>query len=293
MMRVKPRYNAEVNEWWMCDEGRYGFKFIDQNRLTQVLAQGTQATWEAALEALASTLEKVKAQERQERIGILPSAQLTTEELFLVWRLTQALKIEKVSAQVPEQPGFSDNLLIKADKNPNTAGAQQIGFLGKGVVSASQLIEQAIEGEIRVLWVFGHDLVALFGEEKVKMLAEKLELFVFQGSNANGTSRYAHWVLPSATYAEKDGVFVNCHGRAQRIFKAFDPLKVSRPDWEILLEVGSRLKVPLAMKSPEEIFAAIGELFEPFCGLTYEKLGSIGVVLAQAGKPKKDVTHVG
>ena len=27
--RLKPRLNADVNQWWMCDEGRYGFGWVD------------------------------------------------------------------------------------------------------------------------------------------------------------------------------------------------------------------------------------------------------------------------
>ena len=33
MARVKPRYNADVNEWWLCDEGRYGLGWLDHERL--------------------------------------------------------------------------------------------------------------------------------------------------------------------------------------------------------------------------------------------------------------------
>ena len=35
--RLKPRANPEVNHWWICDEGRYGFKHIhDPGRLSQL-----------------------------------------------------------------------------------------------------------------------------------------------------------------------------------------------------------------------------------------------------------------
>src|SRR5438093_6272336 len=36
VVRVKPRYNADVNQWWLCDEGRYGFGWIDHARLDKV-----------------------------------------------------------------------------------------------------------------------------------------------------------------------------------------------------------------------------------------------------------------
>ena len=70
-------------------------------------------------------------------------------------------------------------------------------------------------------------------------------LFVFSGTNENATVPFAHWVLPGAAYVEKDGTFVNCHGRVQRIGRAFPPLKDSREDWRILLELAGTLGLPL------------------------------------------------
>ena len=36
VVRIKPRYNSDVNQWWLCDEGRYGFEWLDKNRLKSV-----------------------------------------------------------------------------------------------------------------------------------------------------------------------------------------------------------------------------------------------------------------
>ena len=57
----------------------------------------------------------------------------------------------------------------------------------------------------------------LLGEERARQLAERVPLLVYSGTNENPGVRLAHWVLPSAAYLEKDGTFVNCHGRVQRI----------------------------------------------------------------------------
>ncbi len=279
VMRLKPRVNPEVNQWWMCDEGRYGYKFMDEGRLRKVLFRGRETTWENAMAELAAGLAAAKAEAAQARVGVIPSPQLTTEELFLIRKIfREALGIPQVSAGVPAQPGYSDSFLIQADKNPNSAAAALMGMLD---LQASQIIDRALAGEIRALWVFGHDLVKLYGEEKVKRLAEKLRVFIFQGSNENGTCRYAHWVLPGAVAIEKDGTFVNCGGRVQRIGRALQPLQGSRPDWEILLDLAGRLGIPLAMRSPEEIFAAAAQEIPALAGLSYESIGWQG---RQAGR---------
>ncbi|MBI3333003.1 MAG: (2Fe-2S)-binding protein [Candidatus Omnitrophica bacterium] len=277
VMRVKPRHNPEVNQWWICDEGRYGYKFIDQGRLRQVLHRGTEISWEEALGQMAAGLSGARTEGKQASVAVLASAQLTTEELYLVRKLfVDSLGVAQCSAQVPAKPGTSDDFLMKGDKNPNTAGAELLGLMGSDP-ARFDLIERALDGQVSALWVFGHDLVELFGEEKVKRLSEKLCQLVFVGSNGNGTSRYAHWVLPSAVYAEKDGTFVNCHGRVQRIVKAFEPLTDSRPEWEILLTLFRRLEIPVPWKGPEEIFAGLGAGIPAFAGMTYEKVGLQGV----------------
>jgi predicted molibdopterin-dependent oxidoreductase YjgC len=130
------------------------------------------------------------------------------------------------------------------------------------------------------LWVFGHDLAKLFGKEKLEQVSRKLRLFVFSGTNENATASSSLWVLPTATYVEKDGTFVNCHGRIQRIGRAFPPLPNSREDWSILLEIGRQLNLPMAWRNPQEIFLGLAERLTPFAGLSYEKIGSQGAALA-------------
>src|SRR5436309_159952 len=276
--RVKPRYNADVNQWWLCDEGRYGFGWIDQGRLKNV--QGPSAytanpTWDQGLTAIAAALSGA-------RIGVIASAQLTNEELFLIREIFERRLGAKVSARVPDRPGSSDGLLIKADKNPNTLGATLLGLAGPAALDAAEIVDGALAGNLDVVWVMAHDLATLFGEEKIRELSKKLGLFVFSGTNHNATVPLAHWVLPGAAYVEKDGTFVNCHGRIQRIGCAFPPIKDSREDWRILLEWGVRLGQQIDWRGPEAIFQSLAKGLPRFQGLTYERIGGRGVELATA-----------
>jgi NADH-quinone oxidoreductase subunit G len=281
MVRVKPRFNEDVNKWWLCDEGRYGLGWLDQDRLSEVRGPSSEATdWEEALTSIAAGIDKVQD---GSRIGVIASAQLTNEELFLLSEIFRGSLGGRVTTSVPEEPGFCDDLLIKADKNPNTFGATLLGLAGEQAPSAEQLIDEAVAGNLDVLWVFGHDLVKLFGEEKVRQLSEKVPLFIFSGTNENSTAPAAQWALPSAAYVEKDGTFVNCHGRLQRIGRVFGPLASSREDWRILLELAQKLGLPLDWQGPEEIFAGLAESLTPFAGLRYDIIGSQGVEVAVEG----------
>jgi NADH-quinone oxidoreductase subunit G len=278
ILRLKPRYNADVNQWWMCDEGRYGFGGIDRGRLTKVRNQRGDSTWEQAIAAIGAALASSRENGTGFRLGVIASAQLTNEELFLIREIFRGILGAQVTASVPTTPGYSDNFLIKADKNPNTLGATLLGLSGPGAPDATALVAEALEGRIDALWVFGHDLTKL---SDVRELSRKLRLFVFSGPNENPAVSSFHWVLPTAAYVEKDGTFVNCHGRIQRIGRAFAPLPDSREDWSILLDIARQLNHPLAWHNPQEIFLGLAGAMAPFAGLSYEKIGSQGAPLVR------------
>ena len=179
---------------------------------------------------------------------MIASAQLTNEELFLIRTIFQGAL---VSASVPERPGSSDEFLVKADKNPNTMGATLLGLCGQDTPDVHHIVDEGIAGHLDIFWVFGHDLVALFGEARIRELADRVGLFIFSGTNENPTVPLAHCVLPSAAYVEKDGTFVNCDGRVQRTGKAFAPLGDSREDWRTLLELARMLDLGFEWDSPE------------------------------------------
>ena len=56
VMRLKPRFNEAVNQWWMCDEGRYGYRYHDQNRITGPMTRMNGQVRETAFE---DTLKEV------------------------------------------------------------------------------------------------------------------------------------------------------------------------------------------------------------------------------------------
>ena len=177
VVRVKPRYNPDVNQWWLCDEGRYGLGWLDRERLTEVrAANGAAATWEQALTTISTALAGEGKKEGGARVGVIASAQLTNEELFLVREIFQGALGARVTASVPETPGSSDDLLIKADKNPNTLGVTLLGLAGPDAPDAGQIVEEALTGNLDALWVFGHDMVEFFGEGKVRELSEKIRI---------------------------------------------------------------------------------------------------------------------
>ena len=282
--RLKPRYNREVNQWWICDAGRYGYKFVDDpgRLLFPVRRVGNRAdetSWEEMIALVATQCSKY----RPDEIGILASPQMANEDLFLLKRLVDHLAVSKMDFGVPPRtPGDEDRILIRGDKNPNTRGAELIGLGPRhGGLDARGIMGAVRESRIKCLWVFHHDLLAsAWPEGETREALGALDCLIFQGSNQNGISPSAHYVLPSATWVEREGTFTNFEGRVQRFWKAVEPLGASLPDWEIIARIGQGLGLGLMPVKAEDCFKALAAGVAAFAGLSYRELRDTGKLVA-------------
>jgi NADH-quinone oxidoreductase subunit G len=283
--RLKPRYNADVNRWWLCDEGRYGFRGVDaDSRLTSPRKRdgGSQveASWEETLAALAGALRGARAEE----IGVIASPRMSNEDLHALRSLLDHLGVaNRDFAVVPREPGEDDKLLIRADKNPNTRGAELVGLRpGAGGLDARGILQAAAQRRLTLLWIFHHDLLVCgWPESEMAAALAGAGTVVFQGPNANGTSARAHWVLPSAAYVEYDGTYTNFEGRVQRFRQALAPLGEARADWQILGAIGRTAGVAgtsVTAERAEGVFAALAAAVPAFAGLSYRAIGDGGAM---------------
>ena len=278
-MRLKPRLNPDVNQYWICDSGRYNYRFIDEHRVQYPQINNEIISWDQAIETMAQKFSQLQKSGQTNKIGVIASAQLTNEDLFVIRKFFKdGLKQVSVDYRVSENPGDSDDFLIKADKNPNTAGANVI-LPAEDSSGAGKIIDQAKRGELEILYVFGQDLIKLYGKDVVSQIASKVKLFVWQGSTINETCSYAHVILPSAVYAEKDGTFTNVQRRVQRIWQAFLPIADAKVDWEIIMLLAQKVGVNLTYKDSETIFKELSSNVAAFSEMTYEKIGEQGAIL--------------
>lgn len=268
--RLKPRFNPEVNRWWICDEGRFGYEFIDQNRIEhpyrRVSGELEVAGWDAVLEEVSTALEAVLAKFGPQGIGVIASPQLSNEELYLIQKLFgELMEIEQIGYRNPWEPeGFQDDFLMRSDKNPNSRGAEEMGFDN----DSRSLLEMAASGEIKVLYIFQHN----FQEEEAKKLLARAEYVILQGSNWTDTADFCNLVLPSATQAEEEGTFINFEGRIQRFEQAFLPLSESRSGVEIMALLAQRLKYEWPHAGPADVFME-------WHGKSYQELEDFGELI--------------
>ena len=270
VQRLKPRFNPFVNQWWMCDEGRFSYKSLDQERIQSpsLRVAGTlqDSDWETVTKTIALVLRTSIEKFGPNSVGVIASPQLSNEELYLIRELfVEFMGLPQVGYRNPwEQPGFQDDFLIRADKNPNSRGAEEMGLLA----NVQDMLDKASKGEIKVLYVISHDL----NNDQAQQMLQQTEYIIFQGTHWNSTAELAQVVLPTAAFAEKDGTFTNFEGRLQRFRQALLPLADSKPDHEIFAQLARQLEHPLPYETPEELFIA-------WYGKPYEKLDNFGEML--------------
>jgi formate dehydrogenase alpha subunit len=77
-----------------------------------------------------------------------------------------------------------------------------------------EIVERCRKGQIKALYIIGENpLATLPASVGVKAGLEKVPLVIVQDPFLTETARLAHFVLPAATYAEKDGTFTNLEGK--------------------------------------------------------------------------------
>jgi NADH-quinone oxidoreductase subunit G len=276
--RLKPRRNDAVNETWMCDDGRFGYKAINaENRLLspQVRQDDTleRTSWEAAWQYVVSAMQRHGGM----AVGVLVAPQGTNEDCYLLARLASDVLGTPQVVLYAGAPGYEDNLLLRADKNPNTRGAQDMGLPAPATAERLAALAEAIEqGAIKVLYAIDTDLVAAFGADTAARLATQLDCLILQTSHLRPACEQAHVILPSTTYAERDGTFTNFQGRIQRINMAIRPLGEALPAWQIYTRLAQGLGQTWTYAAAEAVLADLAVAIPGYHGLSYAKIGDSG-----------------
>jgi formate dehydrogenase alpha subunit len=133
--------------------------------------------------------------------------------------------------------------------------------------------DAALHGRLKALWIIGYDVAQTDPNLKtVHEALKRVEFLVVQDLFLSETTKFAHLVLPGASFLEKDGTFTNLERRIQRIRKVVDPPDSILPDWRVVCEVSNRMGYPMPYHHPSEIMNEIARLTPIFAGVTYDRL---------------------
>ena len=243
--RAMPRDNDEINECWLCDEGRLAHELVNKDRLLAPSVPGKdarkQVSWDEGLKKAVKLLEQARSDEDGDGPAAILSPLQPTEANQAVVRLFKDLLGCTRFAMGGRPDGEGDEWLRRADKNPNRAGA--LGALGDlEPIELEELLSQAKDGKVPALFVLGGELPLDDGELEslLEQLDGKTELIV-ASSNLTRLSEAAGVALPLATFAEGYGHFTNCDGVVQSLRPALDPRGEAWTGWQIAGEVAQRM----------------------------------------------------
>jgi NADH-quinone oxidoreductase subunit G len=294
IQRLKPRYNRMVNEWWICDRGRYSYHSVDApDRLTapktRAESNGEGISAANVISRAAARLEAVLDQNGADSVAVLASAHSTNEDLFVLkWLFADLLKIQNIDVKLSGASiGKEDEILMRADLTPNRRGALEIGVKpwGGGGQNADEILAAAVEGEFDYLIIVNHDLTKHLGEKAIQKLRKHTGYILYLGTHDNEMVNLADDVLPLAMWAEISGSYTNFQGRVQRTSQPFEPRGLAAPEWQLWTQLAAALGHTAKFNSPEDIFDIIGKSVEAFKGLTWASLGSSGKMLSDTPEP--------
>jgi NADH-quinone oxidoreductase subunit G len=311
ILRLTPRKNEEVNSYWMCDDGRLNsFKSVaSEKRLNGSLIRKdgvkVEVGWDEAISKVVSELRTY----RKHEIAGIASAYTTNEDNYIFVRfIKEVIGSKNIGVLSHLQSGSEDDLLIRADKTPNSLGALSVGAAGENeTVGIDHILKGISEGTIKVLYVLEDNIAA---DPKIAEVLKNLEMLIVHSSVRNETTAKADIVLSASTFAEKHGTMTNFNGRVQLIRpavamieqeRAMDGMAMSRWDkfaaqndswgkgtkrdarssWRIIAAVASAMGGKMKYATAEEVFKEMSERLPAFKGLSYTKVGIHGTNLKE------------
>jgi NADH-quinone oxidoreductase subunit G len=257
--RLRPRGNPLAQGDFMCDEGRFGWKYLHSKErilLPEHRSGGKVVSrdWDVVLPAVRKAL--VEAGRKGEKaIAAVLSPWMTVEEAYMLASYLKSLAPQAALAMAPVHTVGEDDkypkdvhgrpmeptkFTIRAEKCPNRRGVEMIlrHFAG-GVLPMGDVLGRAGAGDIAAVYVVGGDPHGWISEAQAAAL-EKVPTVIVQDILPSPASQRATFVLPGGSFAERDGTFVNHAGLAQQIHKAIRSAGEAKPDGRILWDLSER-----------------------------------------------------
>ncbi len=152
-----------------------------------------------------------------------------------------------------------------------------------------EMIRAIHDGKLKCMYIKGEDTITSDANANdVSKALSMLDFFVVQDVNLSETARYADVVLPASPSLEKDGTFTNTERRIQRLYKVFEPLGHSKPDWEIIQEIANRLGAGWTYAHPSQVMEEAAAVTPIFAGVSYERLEGYNSLQWPVSKDGKD-----
>lgn len=266
--RIRARENPEINDYWICDFGRYNYAYLEKKRATKVLVrengQAQEGDWDSQIERLVKKIKEFYLKKKSNRIGLVLHSALTNEELYLAKKVFQE-DLPEVNIFLIDPPeGEGDNWLLTPSRTPNLKGLELIGLQPQKFPPEKPLTE------LEILIIFAY---LPHGEEQynqLRPLLEKSHFSVLFTAHQTALMNQVDVVFPTTLLAEKEGSVVNVEEKLQKFPAALTPPGTTRSEREILLTLGRGLGINFPfyrqLKTPAAVFDQLSQDISYFRG---------------------------
>jgi len=311
ILRIEPRENLEVNNWWLCDWGRlntikdlsntekrYNLPMIKSEEEESEDRIIIEVAWEEAVSKAVSVLTGKKG-----NILFIASPFSTLEDNYALKKFAKEVFNSSDVFYIPQiDESFGDDILRKSDKTPNSKGMQSLGIKPL----QEDTLNDINSGKYKALYVINDDISRNSG---LSRLISKFEVSVFHLSLKNKFSdSIADIIFSESSYAEINGTFMNFQGRIQRLRPALATLEQerllgeyslsrldkfgapndrwtkdnrfnARPTWKILKQIAKVFGVDFKFENSEEVFTELCKEAFGINDMDYDKVGNKGYII--------------
>jgi len=196
--RYRPKYNKEVNGYFICDYGRLSYKKENDNRLKNAYIRGMESEFEYAILKLERLLKRYNS-----KTLLLISPNLSLEEMYRLKKLSQKLDAQINGFDENFDENFGDDFLRKSDKTPNRRSIELLN-----IKNTKEDLQEQIRGKEFVLFVGREDMQTIEDlnyDGTIGVMSYK----DFQEKNKPDI------VIPIVSHTGREGSFINCDGFIQ------------------------------------------------------------------------------
>ena len=278
--RLRPRYNPGVNDWWICDEGRFGWKYAhDPKRLNRLtVRRGAEMDfpdWSALPEIAKLRFESIVKKDGAGAIAGLLSPFMSCEEAWLLARFLREIApdcnlalgpipIEGEDDTFPKnRNGHPPKFTIHAEKCPNRRGVETIlKAVGGNILSFEDFLKAATEKKLAAAWFVGGYPKDWVTDPLKKALPNIATIFA-QDIFPNPVTEAATVIIPSMSWAERAGSFMNHEGKIQTFDAGIPPLEGCQRDCNYLYALNALPGLHSALKVRELMSKTMPEFAQP------------------------------
>ena len=325
IMRLEPRSNPNVNDYWMCDYGRLNsYPPVNVDRIVGARIKNAaglveQTDFASASRRVSDALKKY----HKDEVLFIGSALAPVEDNYAMMKLAKEKFGRSWIPFVPHIVGPDEPKLLRGDRTPNAMGATLVGLVSDTHYSGKAgqhptIIEMLKSGKIKAVYALEDDILQ---DNELLAAFENIEFFACHATNESVTARRADVVFGAAQWAEREGVFVNFDGWAQQLrptvttayqVRGLDHLNMSRLDrfgtpfdkwamsnrrdvresWRFVQMLANEVGAHWHWKYTEDVFEELASHVPAFKSMTYDSLGAIGQPVAGVSRDVKQPLYV-